>query len=43
MLQSTMDAKHITTLHSLADFKTLGITVGVQSGNVEQKNFKMQA
>jgi ABC-type amino acid transport substrate-binding protein len=36
MLQSTMDAKHITTVNSLADFKTLGITVGVQSGNVEQ-------
>ena len=36
MLQSVMDAKGITTLHSLADFKTYGITVGVQSGNVEQ-------
>lgn len=36
MLKSVMDAKHITTLNSLADFKTLGITVGVQSGNVEQ-------
>jgi ABC-type amino acid transport substrate-binding protein len=36
MLQSTIDAKHITTLNSLEDFKTLGITVGVQSGNVEQ-------
>ena len=36
MLQSTMDAKQITTVHSLEDFKTLGITVGVQSGNVEQ-------
>lgn len=38
MLKSTMEAKHITTesIHSLADFKTLGITVGVQSGNVEQ-------
>jgi ABC-type amino acid transport substrate-binding protein len=38
MLQSTMDAKHITagSIHSLADLKSLGITVGVQSGNVEQ-------
>jgi polar amino acid transport system substrate-binding protein len=36
MLQSTMAAKNITTLNSLADFKNLGITVGVQSGNVEQ-------
>ena len=36
MLQSTMTAKGITTLHSLSDFKTLGITVGVQEQNVEQ-------
>jgi len=36
MLKSTMEAKHITTITSLEDFKTLGITVGVQSGNVEQ-------
>jgi ABC-type amino acid transport substrate-binding protein len=38
MLQSTMDAKHITadSIHSLADLKTLGITVGVQDANVEQ-------
>jgi ABC-type amino acid transport substrate-binding protein len=38
MLKSTMDAKHITadSIHTLADFKTYGITVGVQSGNVEQ-------
>jgi ABC-type amino acid transport substrate-binding protein len=38
MLKSVMDAKGITadSIHSLADFKTLGITVGVQSGNVEQ-------
>jgi ABC-type amino acid transport substrate-binding protein len=36
MLQSTMDAKHITTVTSLADLKNLGITVGVQDGNVEQ-------
>jgi ABC-type amino acid transport substrate-binding protein len=36
MLKSVMDAKHITTVNSLADFKTLGITVGVQLGNVEK-------
>jgi arginine/lysine/histidine transporter system substrate-binding protein len=38
MLKSVMDAKHITvdSIHSLADFKTYGIKVGVQSGNVEQ-------
>ncbi len=38
MLQSIMDAKHITanSIHTLADLKDLGITVGVQSGNVEQ-------
>jgi ABC-type amino acid transport substrate-binding protein len=37
MLNSVKEAKNITTLSSLADFKTLGITVGVQSGNVEQE------
>jgi ABC-type amino acid transport substrate-binding protein len=47
MLQSTIDAKHITpvnslsdthtnTVNSLSDLKALGITVGVQDGNVEQ-------
>lgn len=36
MLKSVMDAKGITTVNSLADFKTLGITVGVQLGNVEK-------
>jgi ABC-type amino acid transport substrate-binding protein len=37
MLNSVMNAKHITAnLTSLEDFKTLGITVGVQSGNVEK-------
>ena len=37
MLNSVINAKHITAnLTSLADFKTLGITVGVQSGNVQQ-------
>jgi polar amino acid transport system substrate-binding protein len=40
MLKSTMDAKGITTVSSLADFKTLGITVGVQSGNVEQQELQ---
>lgn len=36
MLKSVADAKHITTVTSLAELKSLGITVGVQSGNVEQ-------
>jgi polar amino acid transport system substrate-binding protein len=37
MLNSAMNAKGITAnLTSLGDFKTLGITVGVQSGNVQQ-------
>jgi ABC-type amino acid transport substrate-binding protein len=40
MLQSTMQAKNITTLSSLADFKTKGITVGVQSGNVEEDELR---
>jgi ABC-type amino acid transport substrate-binding protein len=39
MLQSTIDAKH-TTFNSLADFKTQGITVGVQSGNVQQEELQ---
>lgn len=36
MLKSTMQAKGITTVNSLEDLKTLGITVGVQDANVEQ-------
>ncbi|MCW4003878.1 MAG: ABC transporter substrate-binding protein [Candidatus Bathyarchaeota archaeon] len=40
MLKSTMTAKGITTVNSLADFKTLGITVGVQSGNVQQEELQ---
>jgi ABC-type amino acid transport substrate-binding protein len=36
MLKSIMEDKGITTVNTLEDFKTLGITVGVQSGNVEQ-------
>jgi ABC-type amino acid transport substrate-binding protein len=37
MLDSAMIAKGVTAnLSSLEDFKTLGITVGVQSGNVQQ-------
>ncbi len=40
MLQSTIDAKHIATVHSLEDLKALGITVGVQSGNVEQQELQ---
>ena len=40
MLKSTMVAKNITTLSSLADFKTLGLIVGVQAGNVEQEELQ---
>jgi ABC-type amino acid transport substrate-binding protein len=40
MLQSTMTAKGITTVNSLADLKNLGITVGVQSGNIEQQELQ---
>ena len=40
MLQSIMTAKGITTVNSLADLKNLGITVGVQSGNVEQQELQ---
>jgi polar amino acid transport system substrate-binding protein len=40
MLQSTMQAKNITTLSSLADFKTKGVIVGVQSGNVEEDELR---
>jgi ABC-type amino acid transport substrate-binding protein len=40
MLKSTMVAKNITSLSSLADFKTAGLIVGVQAGNVEQKELQ---
>jgi ABC-type amino acid transport substrate-binding protein len=40
MLDSTMHAKHITTVSSLTDLKNLGITVGVQDGNVEQNELQ---
>ena len=40
MLKSTMNAKGITTVDSLEDFKTLGIKVGVQSGNVQQQELQ---
>lgn len=40
MLQSTMAAKNLAGVHSLEEFKTLGITVGVQAGNVEQKELE---
>jgi ABC-type amino acid transport substrate-binding protein len=40
MLKSTMDAKHITTVNYLEDLKNLGITVGVQDGNVEQQELQ---
>jgi ABC-type amino acid transport substrate-binding protein len=36
MLKSVMQAKGITTVSSLEDLKTKGITVGVQDQNVEQ-------
>jgi ABC-type amino acid transport substrate-binding protein len=36
MLKSTMQEKHITTVTSLSQFAALGITVGVQSGNVQE-------
>jgi ABC-type amino acid transport substrate-binding protein len=40
MPQSIMDAKHITTVNSLQELKTLGITVGVQDGNIEQQELQ---
>jgi ABC-type amino acid transport substrate-binding protein len=40
MLQSTIDAKGITTINSLSEFKTLGITVGVQAGNVQEDELR---
>ena len=40
MLKSTMAAKGITTVSSLEDFKTLGITVGTQDGNVEKEELE---
>lgn len=40
MLQSTITEKSITTVNSLADFKSLGITVGVQSGNVQEEELR---
>ena len=40
MLQSTIDAKHITTINSLEDLKAMGITVGTQDGEVEQQQLQ---
>lgn len=40
MLQSAITAKGIHTLNSLADFKTNGITVGVQSGNIQEDELR---
>jgi ABC-type amino acid transport substrate-binding protein len=40
MLQSTMTAKGITTVNSLEELKTLGITVGTQDGNVEKEELE---
>jgi ABC-type amino acid transport substrate-binding protein len=36
MLQSTRDSLNITTLNSLAELKTLGLTAGTQTGTTEQ-------
>ena len=40
MLKSTMTARGITTVNSLQDLKTLGITVGTQDGNVEKEELE---
>jgi ABC-type amino acid transport substrate-binding protein len=40
MLQSTIDAKHITKLHTLSQLKDLGIVVGSQIGEVEEQELK---
>ena len=40
MLQSTIDAKHITRLTSLSQLKDLGIVVGSQIGEVEEQELK---
>ena len=40
MLESTMAAKGITTVNSLEELKTLGITVGTQDGNVEKEELE---
>jgi ABC-type amino acid transport substrate-binding protein len=37
MLQSTINSKNITTLTSLSDLKTMGLTVGTQSGTTEKQ------
>ena len=40
MLKSAIDKYHITTLTSLEQLKTLGITVGTQSGEIEEKELQ---
>ena len=40
MLKSTATAKGITTVNTLAEFTNLGITVGVQAGNVQQEELE---
>jgi len=40
MLKSTIDKYHITTINSLEDLKTLGITVGTQDGEIEQQELQ---
>jgi ABC-type amino acid transport substrate-binding protein len=40
MLKSTIDKYHITTLTSLSQLKDLGIVVGTQSGEIEEKELQ---
>jgi ABC-type amino acid transport substrate-binding protein len=40
MLKSTVEKYHITTLTSLSQFKDLGIVVGSQTGEVEEKELQ---
>lgn len=40
MLQSQIDSKHLTTINSLADLKSLGLTVGTQDGTTEQQELQ---
>jgi arginine/lysine/histidine transporter system substrate-binding protein len=40
MLKSTIDKYHITTLTSLSQVKDLGIVVGTQSGEIEEKELQ---
>jgi ABC-type amino acid transport substrate-binding protein len=40
MLQSTIDKYHLTTINSLDQLKSLGITVGTQDGEIEQQQLQ---